>query len=290
MRKILLMPTDSINDALAELNDNEPLELVLSPGIYRQKIKITRSNLLLRGLTPEKTIIVYNDFNYKFHKDGLLYNTFRTPTLTITGSNVILENLTIQNDAGFGPKIGQAVALALYGDENILDNCILKGHQDTLFIGPLPTDLAERYAHILDADERMTKPGRHIITNTYIEGDVDFIFGSGNVLFKRCNIHQLKKGYVTAPSHYNKDALGFIFDECEIINDSHEEMILARPWRDYGRVSFINCNIKGASDVRYDTWGKQHYYFFEFPYVKNDLSTPLKEAKIKELLDPKTWS
>lgn len=291
MHKIILTPTDNINIALNEFNINDPLEIILTPGEYRQKVKISHSNITLRGLEKENTKIIYNDFSHKIHEDdGLLYNTFRTATLTITGSNVSIENLTIENDSGYGPLIGQALAVAVYGTGNKFDTCHLVGHQDTLFIGPLPIELTERYAHILPADERTTVVGKHKFENCTIEGDVDFIFGSGDALFTNCNVLLTRKGYVTAPSHYHENQLGFIFYKCKISNVSDSTMVLGRPWRDYGRVTFIDCQITGLIENRYNDWSKEHFYFYEHPYVEDKLNHPITENKLKELLDQiKSW-
>ncbi len=92
MKKILLMPTDSIDEALANFPDNEPLELVLAPGVYRQKVTIERDNVLFRGLEPKTTTIVYDDLSSE--KETL--SPFKTATLTITGHHVVLENLNIE--------------------------------------------------------------------------------------------------------------------------------------------------------------------------------------------------
>lgn len=50
----------------------------------------------------------------------------------------MLENLTVSNTAGQGSEVGQAVAVYAHCDETVFRNCTFKGHQDTLFTGPLP--------------------------------------------------------------------------------------------------------------------------------------------------------
>lgn len=69
--------------------------------------------------------------------DGTL-GTFRTYTVLVDADDVRLENLTIENDAGDGREVGQAIALYADGDRLVVDACCIKGHQDTLFLGPLP--------------------------------------------------------------------------------------------------------------------------------------------------------
>ena len=75
--------------------------------------------------------------------------TFRTYTMLIKAPHFTLSNLTIENTAGEGHIVGQAVALHLYADDINLFNCTLKAHQDTIFLGPLFQDLIERYVDLL---------------------------------------------------------------------------------------------------------------------------------------------
>lgn len=278
-----LNPSMSIQTLLNNLDPTIHHTIHLSKGIYREKIKLSINHLTFVGEDPSNTIIVYNDYSYKLHEDGLLYNTFRTATLTITGHHVKLANLTIQNDAGFGPTIGQAIALSVYGDNVSIENCHIKSFQDTLFIGPLPEDLTKRYAHILPEDERHCKMIQTHIKDTYIEGNIDFIFGSGCALFNNCTINFNGSGYLAAPSTY-KDHFGFIFYRCNIqSNDESYRLILARPWREFGKTYFIECsiNIKVASS-RYEAWDKQSFDFKEFPYVESTLSKPLNSDEIAQ--------
>lgn len=283
MKEIEIDNTQSINDVLND-NGNDNICLILQGGIYKQKVKITGTNIVLKAKDGEKVLICWADFNYKLHADGLLYNTFRTATLTITGTNVTLKNISVENTSGKGNLIGQALALALYGDKNLFVNCRFKSHQDTVFIGPLPKELTVRYAHILPVDECQTTSGKHKFFRCIIEGDVDYIFGSGNALFEKCKIISTAKGYIAAPSHYDEKQLGFIFDRCKIINLTKDEVYLARPWRDYGKVIFLNCKFSGIfAKNRYDDWDKKHFYFYEQPCIKNGLSKPLDKSEIIEV-------
>jgi len=258
----------------------------LAKGIYRQKIKLSLSNVTLIGAGRKDTIIVYNDYSYKLHEDDLLYNTFRTSTFTVTGSNNILKALTIQNDAGHGPFIGQAIALSIYGNNNVIANCQIIGHQDTLFIGPLPEDLALRYAHILPPDERTLNITSSTFTNCSITGNVDFIFGSGNCLFKTCELIFNGDGYLAAPST-QLQALGFIFYHCTISSLSPSyNVVLARPWRNHGKVTFINNQFVNLNIInRYDAWDKQHFEFREYPYYEHPLSRNLDHLFKQRIVD-----
>ncbi|MCR3905632.1 MAG: pectinesterase family protein [Tenericutes bacterium] len=284
MIKLYLNPTDNIQEIMNGYPLSETLEIHLEPGVYVQKLRIKHNHLKIIGSKSRQSVISYNDYSYKMHEDGLLYNTFRTPTVMILGDYVELNHLTIENTAGSGLTIGQAIALSLYGNHTRVINCKLLGHQDTLFVGPLPIDLTKRYDDFLPIEERQTKPLHHYFKHCYIEGDVDFIFGSGTALFHQSTIVALSKGYIAATSTYQSMPYGLIFSECQIISKTIDEVYLARPWRDYGSSIFINSTFTGHfAKQRYDTWEKSNYRFFEYPYIESMYSMELKTEGMEQL-------
>lgn len=215
---------------------------------YREKVIINKDNITING--QNKATIDYDDYAIKIHKDGREYVTFRTYTLLIKANHIELKNLTIMNSAGEGEVVQQAVALHIYGNDVKITNCSLKAHQDTLFIGPLSDDLIERYVDLLPQDERFFNEVFNVtLENTYIEGNVDFIFEGGNATFLNCTILSLphkEETYIVAPSHRASTQNGFIFKDCKFIKDENtkdKSVYLARPWRDYGIATFINCYL-----------------------------------------------
>ena len=91
---------------------------------------------------------------------------------------------------------------------------------------------------------------------------MDFIFGCGDALFDNCEIKSLfdirGHGYTAAPAHSLEQNIGFVFNECrftaeESVADS--SIFLARPWRDYGKCSYINCTYgEHISCEGFDKW------------------------------------
>ena len=283
--KIFLTPNDSITKCLDQYPIDQHLELFLSPGTYHEKLRIKHHNLHIYGSMEGKSIISNCDYAYKMHDDGLLYNTFRTYTMMILGDDVKLSNLWIENTCGSGFTIGQGVALSLLGKRTKLVNCTLLGHQDTLFIGPLPRDLNERYDHFLPLEERTDHITHHHFKSCVIKGDVDFIFGSGVALFESCNIISNGKGYIAAPSTYQEFPYGFIFYKSTITSTTNEPVFLARPWREHGATTFIDSKFVGLfASERYDSWDKEVFRFKESPYVKSLLSHELTNDQKTECL------
>ena len=284
MIDIYITPEQSINETLSKYDLDIPITIHLFPGVYHEKVVIFKHHVKLVGKSRDQTIITWCDYAYKMHEDGLLYNTFRTSTLTVFGDGVYLENLTIRNDAGSGITMGQAIALSLYGNHSKVINCIIDAYQDTLFIGPLPIDLIDRYQCFLTPEQLHSNHLFHSFYQCQISGDVDFIFGSGTAYFDECVIISKDKGYICAPSTYETQPFGFIFNKSKIVNQSNHHIYLARPWREYGSTLFLNCQFEGLiHPLRYDTWDKTNYRFFEKPYISTPLSKVFNEEEEGQL-------
>jgi pectinesterase len=152
--------------------------------------------------------------NSEYEKLG----TFRTPVVSIHADHFYMENLTVENTAGFGPEIGQALAMYVSGDCMVFKNVRLLGNQDTLY----------------------SSRGRQYFFNCYIEGHVDFIFGSGTIIFDQCEVHSLRQGYITAASTPKELKYGFLFFDCRLTGSAEENTVfLGRPWRPYAHTFFV---------------------------------------------------
>lgn len=246
MTEIRITPEDKLSEILRTVSPGT--RIFLSNGVYREKIEITVPDIELVGESAEKTVIVYDDYAKKIDENGLEYVTFRTYTMAILAPRVTLKNLTVENDALAPETKGQEVALTVYADEFLASDCRFISTQDTIFCGPLPPDLIERYDGFLKDELRTGEYQRQIFRNCYIAGTVDFIFGCGDTLFEDCDIESLFEirghGYVAAPSHALSQEIGFVFNRCRIFcaeGVKEGSVHLARPWRDYGKCSFINC-------------------------------------------------
>ncbi len=249
---------------LQELMDQaDPGSTVLLPaGTWRQKLIIRTPGLTLIGAGAEQSRIVYDDYAQKKDGQGREYNTFRTWTMAIVADGVTMQNLSVINDSLFPEEKGQEVALTVYGDRFLMENCILSSTQDTLFLGPLPADLIERYQGFLPDELRQDKSCSQHFLNCRIEGTVDFIFGCGRALFEDCEIRSLVEkrgvGYAAAPAHALDETEGFIFRRCRFTCEpgvSAGSVYLARPWRDYGLASFLECSYEAhIAVVGFDPW------------------------------------
>ncbi len=253
--EILVSKYKSIAEAIN--NSNEGDTIILDKCVYSEKLKITKNNITIVGKGIDNTIIENKDWSPKIHKDNKEYNTFRTYTIMVLGENVTIKDLTIKNLSVPSSTYGQAVALHVLGDNFNLYNSNLISAQDTLFCGPLPINLQTKYIGFLEEDELTPNYSRQYYKDCYIEGDVDYIFGAGVSIFENCHFHSISdtQGYFFAPSHNEDQEFGFTCFNCTFSGIKEESMFLARPWRDYGKVTLINSTILN-NVVKKEGWNK----------------------------------
>lgn len=253
--------------------------LLLAPGVYRQKLLLRTPGLQIEGAGMDQTILVWDDYARKQHADGQEYNTFRTYTMAVCTDAVTMRNLSIVNDALHPEQMGQEVALSVLGNDFVMEDCRLSSTQDTLFAGPLPPDLIERYENFLIDELRAPGPSSQRYARCLIEGSVDFIFGCADAVFEACEIRSVydvrQIGYVAAPAHTLKQTQGLRFSKCRFICEQDVlpgSIYLARPWRDYGIAVFEDCQYgphiaQEGFDKWNDTERDKTARFYESPSV-----------------------
>lgn len=208
----------------------EPVVIRIVPGVYRERIVVPRYKRFIhfKGLDALNTILTFDLYAGIKHADGNEIGTFRTPSVTIEADDFSADNITFENSAG---PVGQAVAIAVFGDRVSFRNCRFLGWQDTIL------------DHV----------GRHYYEKCTILGHCDFIFGGGTAFFEKCRIICLKNGYITAASTPEFEPFGYVFSHCTITGQSPEvRTYLGRPWRDYANVIFLNTEM--AEVVRPEGW------------------------------------
>ena len=179
------------------------------------------------------------------------------PTIATPGSAVVwvrnrgfrAVNLTIENghnkDRGDTANQSQAVALMLDdADRAHLENVRLLGYQDTFYLSA----------------SSPKRPVRAFIDRSYIEGDMDFIFGEATAYFRATEVRSLGDravSYALAPSTHIATRHGFVFDDCRFTHDGTPNaragvFKLARQWyrstESVGKVAILNSSIGAHID------------------------------------------
>jgi pectin methylesterase-like acyl-CoA thioesterase len=212
-------------------------EITLSPGVYREKVLITRSKVRLRGLgrKPDDVVITWSDGAVQ------VGGTFKTSSLEIRGDDFRADNLTVANDYWLrNTEPSQSVALYVTGDRAVFNRVRFLGHQDTLYA-------ADKKCEGAMPDGSPCRVSRQYFHDCYVEGHVDFIFGNSKAYFENCHLHALAHDEVMLTAHMRTapdQDRGYVFHRCRITADQGVgKLWLGRPWRDYSRVIFLDTRI-----------------------------------------------
>ncbi|CAH8359537.1 unnamed protein product [Eruca vesicaria subsp. sativa] len=227
-------------DSVPEPN-SQWIKIKVKRGVYVEKVRIplTKPCMIVEGEGQGVTTITYNA-----HEATDVSSTFISYP-----SHIVVRNLTIMNtynrlSSQSKPswEIKPAVALAVYGDKSAFYNCDFLGLQDTLW----------------------DVQGKHHFKNCYIEGAIDFIFGSGQSIYEDCHINAtagalapiLNFGFITAQARWGPtDPSGFVILRGSVTGTMN--VYLGRAYGPFSRVIFFQTNL--ASVVVPQGWSPWHY-------------------------------
>jgi pectin methylesterase-like acyl-CoA thioesterase len=190
------------------VNNSKPVLINVRNGTYYEILLLRNRPLVtLRGEDRRQTVITYaNNANFNSGNNRCMVG--------IDSNDFTLERLTLRNSTPLGGS--QAEALRTNSVRCYINNCDFFSYQDTLLIN-----------------------GAVYFTNSTIEGDVDFIWGSGVAYFYRCETRALRRGY-NVQSRSDTGKYGFIFVECAVTAvDGVTNHVLART----DTTTFPNCEV-----------------------------------------------
>ncbi|SDU88480.1 Pectin methylesterase [Microlunatus sagamiharensis] len=238
----------------------KPTVILVKPGTYHEVVASTKANLVVAGTTgdPRDVRIEFDNANGTAVSastcpqvtNAATCGTSGSYTVFLSGSNVKVSDLTIANtfDRDAHPEIGnfntQAVALRMTGDRQVYRNVRLLGVQDTV---------------LADAQGNISSTGtgypRQYVVGSYVEGNVDFVFGRATTVFDRTTIHATSHngGTVFAPSTASKNPYGYLVVNSRIVSDNDPgTFALGRPWRGWGDGTQPDSS-RGQTTIR-NTW------------------------------------
>ncbi|WP_416976233.1 pectinesterase family protein [Streptomyces sp. T028] len=213
-------------------NNTSRVVISVKPGTYREVVKVpaNKPHVTIQGTggSRKDTTIVYGNAAGMTKPDGSgTYGTPGSATVSVLSDDSQVRNLTVTNDFDESKHqdiANQAVALLTQADRIWLDGVIVNGDQDTLEMETAAKD----------------KLGRVYISNSYITGNVDFIFGRATAVIDRSVITLKKRwngtsaGYVTAPST-PADRKGILINRSTVNGDvSSASFFLGRNWHPGG--------------------------------------------------------
>ncbi|MDQ1046690.1 pectinesterase family protein [Streptomyces sp. V4I2] len=210
-------------------NNASRVVIAVKPGTYRELVKVpsNKPHVTIQGTggSRKDTVIVYNNASGTQKPDGSgTYGTGGSATVAVEADDFQARNLTITNDfdeaANQSLSGHQAVALRTAADKVFLDSVIVNGDQDTLLLDTAGKD----------------KLGRVYVSNSYVTGNVDFIFGRATAVIDRSVITLKKRwngtsaGYITAPSTA-ANRKGILISNSTVNGDvASASFYLGRPW------------------------------------------------------------
>ncbi|KAE8671254.1 putative pentatricopeptide repeat-containing protein [Hibiscus syriacus] len=224
-------------------NNNKWIRIYISPGIFREKVTIPADKpcIFLEGSGSRLTIIEWDD--HKCTSDSATFSSYP--------DNIVAKGISFKNIYNIPPVVLEgknsvvpALAARIYGDKSAFYSCGFFGLQDTLW----------------DVE------GRHYFYGCYIEGGIDFIFGSGQSIYESCQVNftlgkyapQYPEGYITAQGRSSSDdPSGFVFKTCAFVGTG--KTYLGRAYGAYSRVIIYRSMM---SDIivpsGWDAWDYVH--------------------------------
>jgi len=189
--------------------NTDPKTIFIKNGTYHEIVCFTgRNNVTFRGEDRKKTIIAYtnnNTFNNNAGANPFAPGSSPTTATRRTGAvyhrgmflahrvtDLTIENLTLHNTTPQGGSQAEAIILNGRPDAHaILRDLDLCSFQDTLQIN-----------------------GQAYISNCYIEGDVDFMWGTGPCFFENCHAKSLRTGAYYTQIRNPPTNHGYVFKHC----------------------------------------------------------------------------
>ena len=223
-------------------NNAQPVVIYVRAGTYDEIDYVVPSKpfITVRGEDRDQTVIEYanNDaFNVAPVSDANdqciqrripgtpdLYNCWRA-LFGVEASDFTLENITLHNTTPYGGT--QAEAFRGNNDRILLNRVNLLSFQDTI---------------------RLQTSG--FVTNSYIEGDVDFTWGTGAAFFWKDELKSMNPGYVSQVRNDNTTH-GFVYVSDRLtrapgVPDASTYLSRIEPLRfPYSEAVFINTAMDG---------------------------------------------
>jgi pectin methylesterase-like acyl-CoA thioesterase len=177
-------------DAVPNANTT-PIRITLAAGTYHELVYGNGKNhVTLRGADRKATRIV--ETNNENRNGG----TKKRALVGFDGaSDLVIENLTIHNLTPQGGS--QAEALRLQN----CSRCVV------------------RDADLLSLQDTLLFSGQVYLKNCYVEGNVDFVWGTGTAYFDECEIKTVGRQGVVVQARNGNSGYGYVFVDSRITSD-----------------------------------------------------------------------
>lgn len=218
-------------------------------GLYTEIVEFKKNNVVLRGQSRNGTIIGYAN------NSTLNASTHTRMAMKVNANNIALDNLTVTNSTQQDFSQAEALMVESGAAQIVVNNCNVDSYQDTI-LANISTSKA-------------------YFNNSLIQGDVDFIWGGGNLFFTNCEIRYLIRagngaalGPNPSPGASDIFSNGFSFVNCSLTTlpgaNPNDTIGRTRSITN-GNTALINCfvstNIGGWSSDAIPTNNFRNWYY-----------------------------
>ena len=184
---------------------------------------VSGNNISIIGQSMDKTII-------KNAPDVKNEGIGTTATLYVTGQNLYMQDLTLENALDYysSGSAGRAVCLQDKGDGTICKNVKMLSYQDTYYSN--------------------NNNGKFYWEDSEIHGTVDFLCGGGDVYYNRCKFVVEKRqadgkgGCTIAAPYTDGSKWGYVMNEC-VVDNYAENFNYGRAWGGTPRMAYLNTTL-----------------------------------------------
>lgn len=268
-------------------NESQRITINIEPGVYREQLFVEAPYVTLKNIDPAKEVKLtwYYGIGYYYYSadengyydEDLAYDkfskhiaakwgvatyvkpsatafraegiTFETSFNKYVTDEELEDGVEMDGSFPFQRKLNSDVrskaatersaAIAIEAKDAEFKNCRFLGSQDTLYTAAINA----------------------YFKNCYIEGNTDFIFGDGDVVFEDCEIRfagytdKASGGYATAAR--TSTSKGYLFYNCVLSQETGTEQtvcFLGRPWGANASVAWINTVFGNEYIIADDGW------------------------------------
>ena len=233
------LPANNVSGAMINVHD----------GVYTEVVEFKKTNILVRGQSRGGTIVGYAN------NSNLNPSTHSRMAMKINANDIALDNLTITNSTPQDLSQAEALMIESGAARCIVNNCNVDSYQDTIL------------ANI--------STSRAYFNHSLIQGDVDFIWGGGNLFFTNCEVRWLIRagnsaalGPNPSPGATDISSNGFSFVNCALTTlpgANPADTIGRTRGITNGNTALINCfvstNIGGWSSDALPTNNFRNWYY-----------------------------
>lgn len=184
---------------------------------------VSGNNISIIGQSMGKTII-------KNAPDVKNEGIGTTATLYVTGKNLYMQDLTLENGLDYysSGSAGRGVCLQDKGDGTICKNVKMLSYQDTYYSN--------------------NNNGKYYWEDSEIHGTVDFLCGGGDVYYNRCKFVVEKRqpdgkgGCTIAAPYTDGSKWGYVMNEC-VVDNYAENFNYGRAWGGTPRLAYLNTTL-----------------------------------------------